>query len=224
MKLGNSNGNNRGKKYFIRGRDDVNPQKLYTEAAADFARWFEANHARLKRDVRGTNRVDEDAFNETYLRIHELILYTGKQIRDYKAFFHRAYYTNFVQRSMHEQRYCSFFDHVDVEQSSGQIAHHGIPKIRPDEDNELYFEELDAQIRGLQDDIMDYVHNKYRQQEFEIFKMYMHLKPAINYHALARITGLKYHRIQSMVSAIVTDLKGHEEFCRRRKNMSFREL
>ena len=220
MRLGNSNGNNKGKKYFIRGRDDVNPKKLYAEAANDFAQWFAQNYKRLKRDVRGTNKADEDTFSETYLRIHELILYTGRQIRDYKAFFHRAYYTNLVQRATFEQRYCNFYDYADVEQSTGQMAHQSPHLAKPEDDEHICLEEMEGQIRGLQDDIMDYVYSNYDLRDFEIFKMYMNLKPAINYHALSRMTGLKYHRIQSTVSTIITDVKTHQDFHQRRKGLT----
>lgn len=220
MRLGNSNGNNRGKKYFIRGRDDVNPKKLYTEEANAFADWFGANYDRLKRDVRGANEADEDTFSETYLRIYELIMYTGREIRDYKAFFHRAYYTNFVQRATQEQRYCNFFEHVEVESSSGQMAHHGVPtKAQLEEDDQQCVNEMERNITQLEGDIMEYVYGKYDLRDFEIFKMYMNLKPAINYHALSKMTGLKYHRIQTMISKIVVDVKSHEDFATRRKRL-----
>lgn len=219
MKLGNSNGNNRGKKYFIRGRDDINPEKLYIKEAQDFARWFEQNYRILRRDVRGVGKVDDDAFNETFVRIHDLIFYTGRKIRDYKAFFHRAYYTNYIQQAVSEQRYCNFYDHVEVEDRSGELSGGEAQKMTLAEENDEYFEELEGALKALQDDIMDYVYQNYELRQFEIFKMYMNLKPAINYHALSRMTGLKYHRIQSTVSTIVMDVKTHHEFHRRRQEM-----
>lgn len=220
MKLGNSNGNNRGKRYFIKGRDDVNPEKLYAEEANQFSTWFGANYKRLRRDVRGSSPVNDDVFNDTFLRIYELILYTGRKVRDYKAFFHRAYFTNLVQASTKENRYCNFNDYIDSDGGATQRMENVATgkQMLVDESYDVELE-LEERQQRLKDDIMGYVYQKYKQQDFEIFKMYMELKPAINYHALSKITGQKYHNIQRTVSTIVMDVKQHNEFHHRRREL-----
>ena len=45
------------------------------------------------------------------------------------------------------------------------------------------------------------------------------LKPAVNYHALARMTNLKYHVIQRMISRITQDVKSHSIFSMRRQQL-----
>ena len=219
MRLGNSNGNNRGKKYFIRGRDDVNPDKVYVEKAVHFDTWFANNYNILYHDVQGRGGVDEDVFNDTFLRMHDLIFYTGCKIKNYKAFFHRAYYTNLIQQASKENRYCNFYDHVDMDGSTHQTSYRTDSKLSLVNVDKEILEEQEAKTTHLKEDIMNYVYNNYQLQDFEIFKMYMDLKPTINYHALAKITGLKYHRIQRTVSTIIMDVKGHKDFHKRRTEM-----
>lgn len=203
MKLGNSNGNNRGKRYFVRGRDDQNLDRVYAEEADRFARWFSDNYHSVRQQLLNKEGYDDDTFSETYLRIYEIILFTGRDIKDYASYFHRAYYTNYIQGLTRENRYCELFPNYDVE----------------DESTTAYEAEVDAKRISLQTDVMDYVLENYDLREFEIFKMYVSLKPAINYHALAKMTDLKYHVIQRMISRISQDVKTHALFSLRRREL-----
>lgn len=204
MKLGNSNGNNKGKKYFVRGRDDQNLDMLYAEHAERFATWFAHNMLATRMQLLNRAVYDDDVLSETYLRIYEIILYTGRQIKDYASYFHRAYFTNFIQLATKENRYIELFANYDVEE---------------DEDS-VYFEEIEAANRRLEGDIMSYVYDKYSLNEFEIFKMYINLKPAIGYHQLAELTNLKYNVIQSIISSIMRDVKNHPLFVYQRKRVA----
>lgn len=202
MRLGNSNGNNRGKRYFVRGRDDQHLDMLYAEEADRFARWFALHHQAAKRQLIGKEGYDDDTFNDTYLRIYEIILFTGRQIKDYASYFHRAYYTNYIQGLTKENRYCELFTNCDVEVEEADVE-----------------AELDEKRIRLEADVMDYVLQHYDLREFEIFKMYVNLKPAVNYHALARMTNLKYHVIQRMISRITQDVKTNSIFSLRRREL-----
>lgn len=203
MKLGNSNGNNKGKKYFVRGRDDQDLDMVYAEKAEKFAKWFSKNMMAAKVQLLGKGNYDDDAFNETYLRIYEIILFTGREIRDYASYFHRAYFTNVIQDATKGNRYCELYPNYDT----------------VEEDDVDFFEEIEAKNKMLGDDIMSYVYDRYAIQEFEIFKMYINLKPAVNYHALARMTDSKYHVIQRMISKIIQDVKENQHFVMRRRDV-----
>lgn len=203
MRLGNSNGNNKGKRYFVRGRDDQNMDVVYAEKADDFARWFAQNHEATKRQLIGKEGYDDDTFNETYLRIYEIILFTGRHIKDYASYFHRAYYTNFIQGLSQQTRYCELFPNYDIE----------------DEPHGSLMEEIEEKNRNLSNDVMEYVYRNYDLRDFEIFKMYVNLKPAVNYHALSRMTNLKYHVIQRMISNIILDIKTNPFFSVRRREL-----
>lgn len=203
MRLGNSNGNNRGKRYFVRGRDDQNMDVVYAEQAEQFAEWFTHNCRAARQQLLNKEGYDDDTFNETYLRIYEIILFTGRQIKDYASYFHRAYYTNYIQGLTKENRYCELFPNYDTM------------------DEESWEEEAEADEKRsrLQADVMNYVLENYDLREFEIFKMYVNLKPAVNYHSLARMTDLKYHVIQRMISRITQDVKSNSVFLMRRREL-----
>lgn len=202
MRLGNSNGNNRGKRYFVRGRDDQNMDAVYAEDAEQFAQWFSDHYHSVRQQLENKGGYDDDTFSETYLRIYEIILFTGRHIKDYASYFHRAYYTNFIQGMTKENRYCELYPNYDREEEKTEEE-----------------EELDKKNRELEADVMSYVLSNYDLREFEIFKMYVNLKPAVNYHALARMTNLKYHVIQRMISRITQDVKSHSVFSIRRRQL-----
>ncbi|MDR1503682.1 MAG: hypothetical protein LBT43_14645 [Prevotella sp.] len=193
MKLGNSNGNNTGKKYFIRGRDDRDePQPAHRKKADEFNRWFTENHQSLVNFLIGKYAYNEDVFYTTYMRISEKILYSGMIVKDYKAYFHRSYFTNYIQDSEKESRYVAIPVHHRLE------AHHSNPH------------EHERMQTKLEDDIFDYVYRRYDLREFELFKMYITLKPAVNYHTLAAITHVQAHKIQRIVSRILTDIRSNK--------------
>lgn len=202
MKLGNSNGNNKGKRYFVRGRDDLDIDQVYAEEAERFAQWFAQNMGATRRQLVGKGCYDGEVLSETYLRIYEIILYTGRHIVDYASYFHRAYFTNSIQLASKENRYLDLFDNYDVE-----------------EDNDAdYWEEVEAVNQSLNADIMDYVYHKYELHEFELFKMYVSLKPAITYQQLADMTNGKYSTVRKMIAGVIKDVKTNPSFaCRRRQ-------
>ncbi|MBK5722539.1 hypothetical protein JGH11_16820 [Dysgonomonas sp. Marseille-P4677] len=194
MKLGNSKGNNTGKKYFMRGRDDQHePKHEHRKAADRFNVWFSNNFQQIINFLISKGSYDEDVFSQTYMRISEKVLYTGAEIKDYKAYFSRSYYTNYIQDKANEN-----FNMVPLPVYDTFEAHHSNPYER---------ERMQTQ---LEIDVFDYVYSRYRLDEFELFKMYISLKPAINYHTLAEITHLQVHNIQRIVSKILTDIRGNK--------------
>ncbi|MDU1892237.1 MAG: hypothetical protein E6767_16255 [Dysgonomonas sp.] len=202
MKLGNSNGNNTGKKYFMRQRDShKEPSAQNRKKAEQFNAWFAENYQQEANFLILKCTYDEDVFNTTYMRISEKILFSGIEIEDYKSYFHRSYYTNYIQDRMKENRYGPMPAYDCFE------AHHANPHER--ERNQLI----------LELDIFDYVYNRYELQEFELFKMYISLKPAVNYHTLAEITLVPAHKIQRIISKILMDIRGNKSLVNRYKEV-----
>lgn len=202
MILGNSFGKNRGKKYFVRNRDEQNADLLYAEKAEDFNRWFARSHNQLIPALRDKNIYNSDTFNDTYLRIYETILFQGLNVLDYKSYFIRSYYTNYINGSVRENRYCDLLPNFDVS----------------DSDKEFY-QELEAKQKLLEQDILNYVYLRYKLREFELFKMYVTLKPAVNYTTLSEITGVMAYTIQRIVSKIKKDIQDNQEFTKRRREV-----
>ncbi|GAB6007473.1 hypothetical protein [Dysgonomonas reticulitermitis] len=202
MILGNSFGKNKGKKYFMRERDMDSVDCLYAEMAEDFNRWFDRDHKSVERQLIGKRVYDVDILNDTYLKIYDIVLFSGLKIKDYKSYFIRSYFTNCINGSMKENRYCELQPNFD----------------RSDMDVE-HLVELDRQQKQLEDDIFSYVYANYNLREFELFKMYVSLKPAVNYDSLAEITQVKAYSIQRIVSKIKKDIQENPGFFRRWKEV-----
>lgn len=200
MKLGNSGANNKGKKYI-----KIKPGAVATpenQVKADrFKTWFGETYTRLQTELINKDTYDEDILNDTFLRIYDKIRFGGLDIADYKAYFHRAFFTNFMQTT--------------INQSQGTVTsidgHDKIDDSEDDSDLILYKAQLES-------DIFDYVYLKYSLLEFELFKMYISLKPAINYAELANITSISQSRISEIISKIRKDVCRQKDFVSRRKH------
>lgn len=194
MVLGNSYGNNKGKKYLRKNEIDI----VYAAKAEHFNNWISENYNSLIHFLKSKEIFESDVFHETYNSIYEKILYSDIQCSDYWPYIMRAYYTNFINNKCKEKRYCELLPNCDVE----------------DLNNDIELEQEEIQKR-LSNDVFDYVYSNYGISEFELFKMYMSLKPAINYPKLAIITNMKSHEIQKIISMIKRDVQ--KEFSERRK-------
>lgn len=190
MILGNTFGKNKGKKYLVRSKIDAATDALYADRAEQFNEWFGQHYNEIVRFLRSKQMYNEDAVNETYLRMYECILYAGLEIEDYKSYFMRSFYTNFVNSSMHNNRYSTLtpnYDRSDAEDGS--------------------FAEMIMEQQRFEENILNYIYARYDIREFELFKMYISLKPAVNYYSLAEITGIKVHNIQRTISRIKKDVQ-----------------
>lgn len=202
MRLGNSAGKNAGKKYFIRSKVSGKPTETNRAKADVFKLWFETNYSSLVNELRNKNIYDDDMLSETFLRIYENVLYTGLEMENVRSYFIRSFFTNSIQESIKSSRYSPLPVHYD---KADLPFGHSV--------------ELERRRRELEQDIFDYVYKRYNIREFELFKMYMYLKPAINYTVLADITKLKVHQIQFVVSKIKKDLCRHENFSQRSREL-----
>lgn len=199
MKLGNSKANNKGKKYVkIKEGTYATPQNQ--AKADDFARWFGQWYERLQTELKQKDTYDEDILNDTFIRIYDKIRFGGIDINNYKAYFHRAFFTNFMQYVItYNQR---------------------VVPIMPDyetPDNTDCDQEVIRYKENLESDILNYVYNRYPAQQFEIFKMYVRLKPAISYAQLSQLTEIPTNTISEIIARIRRDIRRHDEFVRRRR-------
>ena len=201
MILGNSNGNNRGKKYIMRGKHDQTPCEGGEERALKFKQWFEQHFDSLVRELIHKELYDCDVMNDTYLRMYENLMYGGAEIDNYRSYFIRSVFTNVIQGNVKASRYVSLTPSYDAV------------------DGERYNHELERKQIVLSEDIFDYVYNRYKIREFELFKMYVSLKPAVNYQVLADITKLKAYQIQGTISKIKKDICRNRDFVKRRKEV-----
>lgn len=227
MRLGNSLGNNKGKKYLRKDEIDI----VFATKADHFNEWFDKNYNSLVSFMQSKGFYDEDVFHETYQNIYEKILFSGIEGNDYKPYIMRAYYTNFINAKSKEGRYCELRPNMDRDETEAEEMLYNDPRRRCQFNNALieyslnslrdrdYFTEIEIKRRKLESDIMDYIYSSYNIRDFELFKMYISLKPAVNYATLAQITKLKAHNIQRTISKIKKDIRENKEFANRRKEI-----
>jgi hypothetical protein len=201
MKLGNTAGKNKGKKYLkITGKEVITAEN---QAKADhFKHWFGENYIRLRHELIQKDTFDEDILNETFLRIYDKVLFGGQIILNYKAYFHRAFFTNFMQET--------------INLSKGLMA--SIDDYDAIDDSNNHLERLRREMQ-LESDILDYVHNKYPTVDYELFCMYVRLKPAINYAELSKITKLPQSRVSETILRIRRDICSDNIFVARRQSV-----
>jgi len=198
MKLGNSGANNKGKKYI-----KIKPGAIASEEnqvkADKFKTWFGSTYSRLQTELINKDTYDEDILNDTFLRIYDKIRFGGLEIASYKAYFHRAFFTNFIQ--------------VAINESKGITTPIGL--FDKEDDSNYDFELVDNKDR-LVEDVFNYVYQNYSLRDFELFKMYINLKPEINYAQLSHITNVSLSRISEIISKIRKDIKLNKHFLERR--------
>lgn len=200
MRLGNSGANNKGKKYIKIKPGAVATPENQLKADA-FKEWFGTLYSRLQTELINKDTYDEDVLNDTFLRIYDKIRFGGLDIADYKAYFHRAFFTNFMQLNIQaSQSLTTSLDNHD--------------KIDDAESDE----EVIRIKWELENDVFDFVYSRYPVHEFELFKMYVRLKPAINYADLSAMTSISQSRISEIISKIRRDICKQKEFTQRRRS------
>ncbi len=191
-----NNGKNKGKKYTR--KKDID--SLYAEKAEDFNTWFLNNHENIKLYLEDIKSYDSDSFNDCYLKIYDIVLYSGVDINNYRYYFIQSYLSILLNSKIKENRYCEF-----------------LPIHEKEEDNKHL--DIEDKQRALEKDILNYVYLNHSIRNFELFKMYMSLKPAVNYSSLSKITGVKSYTIQRVISKIKKDIRNNEEFRKRRDKL-----
>ncbi|HCO67487.1 MAG TPA: hypothetical protein DIT04_07010 [Dysgonomonas sp.] len=204
MRLGNLAGQNRGKKYLkISGSESITPENQ--AKANNFAKWFSRNYEQLKRELVAKKTVDEDQMNDTYLRIYEKIIYGGLDISDYKAYFHRAFFTNYIQNSIKRSEIERYF--VSDEKA--------VEIIDEDEEDE---EEINQQKQLLFDEITDFIKECYPSEIYEVFFNYLRIGDR-NYESVCIEMGLSRDYVLNIINKVRNRVRHNKELMRKRKSM-----
>lgn len=203
MRLGNLAGQNRGKKYLkITGNETITPENQMK--ANQFAKWFSKNYERLQRELVAKKTVDEDQMNDTYLRIYEKILYGGLEISDYKAYFHRAFFTNYIQHSIKRSEVERLF--VSDEKA--------IELIEDEEDEE----EINLIKKKLFDEIVDFIKECYPSDIYDVFLAYLRIGDR-SYESVCIETGLSRDYVLNIINKVRNRVRNNRELMRKRKSM-----
>lgn len=187
MILGNSKRQNLGKKYLIRKKLDYgNITDCQLGKAANFNQWFVANKCVLEQELSIKNIYDEDVFMDTYIRMAESIIFTDSMIQNFKSYFCRSYYTNYInQRSIGNRFINNEYDLSLIEDDSDTII-----QTKIDMENKI-------------EQILEFVRTEY-PNHLEIFKLNM--VDSLNYNEVSKRTGIQSYVIQKNISLIKKDL------------------
>lgn len=192
MKLANSNGGNKGKKYIrLTGDEEITPDRA--EEVLRFTKWFNDNCHEVNRSISTKAPIDPEVFADTYISMYEAIAFKALNTKDYKSYFCRAYYTNKIATQTREQKRDA--RHYNLETTWNV----------PDEDQ--YSEDTVREAEQLNNDILEYVRQSYEPLEFSLFEIYVHSKPAMSYKELSKLTKTPYYRIATSLSAILRDVR-----------------
>lgn len=186
MTLGNTNGNNKGKKYLkIRGGEIITPENQIKYDK--YSSWFESNYQKIRLNVSISSTYNDDIFNETFVNISNKILYGGLEISDYQSYFSRAYFTNHIQ---FESRVC---DTVSISATHDQL------EIMSDNRQD------GSDMLGV---VMTYVERKYTQTQYKIFYTYFtQMGDKTTFRSLARELNVSTFFIHTTIKHILKDIR-----------------
>lgn len=220
MILGNSLKQNTGKKYITKNTTkEVTPENQIK--ADEFKDWFGDNYNLLVEEQRRKQTLNEDILIDTFFKLYHKQQQQGN-IEDYKSYFCRAYFTNYFQNNIKEEKkkqnhiYLNLID-KEYEDSFNTLD------IIPIEDNDDKERELEIlnKTDELLNETFQYITEKYTIQQFELFRMYMFLKPHISYKKLSDITNLSIKYISQTISTIKKDIQENQELITKRKKLIY---
>jgi len=204
MKLGNSGGKNKGKKYLkITGKESVKPENQLRADA--FCQWFGNMYQHIIREHVSNNIYNEDILDDTFLKIYDKILYGGLDIINYKSYFCRAYFTNFMQDRMRKQNQTEIY--IDDSNDYYSLT------------DESYKEkEENSRKAELFNDILIYVKNKFGSDSCDLFLQYIQNTDA-TYKSLSTQMDVPVHIVRYSIGRITGKIRKNQEYLLRRKAM-----
>lgn len=200
-RYGNSDGNNKGKKYKkLQGWETATPEN--EARARAFMAWYGANFDTLRKKLiyKGRGFNDEVA-TDTALLIYDAISLKGVRVKHFAMYFFRAYHTNAMKLGR---------DNMAEEDNLFRLD--AIKDMEEDKDirGELMacdfnYEDYEARVDLIDSEILDYVRAVYPPFECSIFEIYIGLLPEISYRKLAEMLGVQYTFIWTAIGAIRKD-------------------
>ena len=220
MILGNSKKQNTGKKYITKNTiKEVTPENQIK--ADDFKEWFGNQYNLLVAEQKRKQTLNEDVLIDTFFKLYHKQQQQGN-IENYKSYFSRAYFTNYFQNNIKEEKKKQnhiYLNLIDKEYEDSFNTLDIIP-IEDNDDKERELEKLNK-TDELLTETFQYITDKYSMQQFELFRMYMFLKPHISYKKLSDITNLSIKYISQTISTIKKDIQENQELISKRKRLIY---
>lgn len=220
MILGNSLKQNTGKKYITKNTTkEVTPENQLK--ADSFKEWFGNNYKLLVEEQKRKQTLNEDTLIDTFFKLYHKQQQSG-DIGDYKSYFSRAYFTNYFQNNIKEEKKKQNHIYLNLINKEYEDSFNTLDLIplESDEDREQIIE-IQNRTDELLNETFQYITNKYSMQEFELFRMYMFLKPHISYKRLSDITNLSIKYISQTISTIKRDIQDNQALILKRKKLIY---
>ena len=192
MRLGNSNGQNTGKRYIkLTGNERIAPEREL--AVGLFSQWMERNYVKLRRSIVGKGVYDDDVFSDTCQNMYDAIAFKQLDIKCYGSYFNRSYFTNKMLDASRETKRGKV--HYDV------TAAWNVP------DQKFGYSISVSDVRRLNHDIFEYVNTSYSPTESSLFEIYVQARSALSYKELSKITRMPYYSVATTLSGIFRDVR-----------------
>jgi len=200
MILGNSKGQNTGKKYLMRKNiQNITPNESQTNKCRDFNNWYVNNHDRMRLQFIDKGYYNETVFIDTYIRICESLMFGNITIKSYVSYFSRAYYTNYILAVKNTPHFEDLPYDLNTE-------------------NDL--EDIDSlrMKKGLLQDILSFVKASFSETDYRLFLM--NVINGKTQTECAEYFNKPKHKIQSRLSEIRKDIR--QIFGKRRISQSYK--
>lgn len=155
MKLGNSNSQNKGKIYL---KDKSQIDLVFATQTVDFEQWFAQNYVQLQKELTHKRIYDDDILSDTYLKIYDSIMYRGLDIKSFKSYFYRSYYTNLTAKQIRDSK-CYETSIEDVTIVAEEIADDDSPQ------SDILFDTFDQMLSSRESEL---IKMHYTNQELSI--------------------------------------------------------
>ncbi len=189
MTLGNTNGNNQGKKYLKIKGDEVITENNQIEYD-HYSYWFTTNYSKIISKVSITTSFSSDVLNETFMNIGNKILYGGLKISDYQSYFSRAYFTN----------------HIQAESKVNNQVSLSVVYDKCDTGNDRLKDVLE-----MIDVVMAYVEHKYTDSQYIIFHTYFtQFGDKTTFRTLSKDLNVSTFTIHKTIKLILSDIRSNK--------------
>ena len=187
MTLGNTNGNNRGKKYLkLNGTEVATICNQYKYNL--FSVWFSQNYHKIKNQIISKTSFNNDVFNDTFLKVSNKILYGGLDIKNYTSYFSRAYFTNYI--SHHD-----YVKLIPLELVSNEVPDHN---------------DTQHSLSEFTEDVMAYVLKRYNKTQYDIFYTYFtQIEEKTTFRKLASLHNISTFTVHYTINMIIKDIRNN---------------
>lgn len=164
--------------------------------AKAFMRWFSLRFDRLRTEWLYAGKFDDEVATDTAMYIYDSIALKGtKIIGKYKSYYLRAYHNRLKAVRMKQARLAAATVWLDDPEVNLDLA-------APTFD----YEHFEALVDAVNNEMMEYVRERYPPLDASLFEIYIALQPNMSYKRMGKMLGYSPNKIWPVIGAIRRDL------------------